>query len=161
MSPELKTNEEREMPRAHLVHIGCALAIIAIMFIDMFFEITTPVLGFIPWYVSLGICIFILFFAAGFMIQSHKTLFGGEGEAPDHVVTDGIFDQVRHPMYVGILLIHLAFVALSQSLIALGAWFVIVFIYNRLANYEEDILEEMFGDDYKEYKKQTSKWVPR
>ena len=149
------------MPRAHLVHIGCAVAIIAIMFIDMLLGITTPLLGFIPWYVSLGICIFILIFAAGFMYQSHKALFDESDEGPDHVITDGIFDQVRHPMYVGILLIHLAFIILSQSLIALGAWFVVIFIYNRLANYEEDVLEEMFGEDYKEYKKQTSKWVPR
>ncbi|NVM52493.1 MAG: isoprenylcysteine carboxylmethyltransferase family protein [Candidatus Helarchaeota archaeon] len=158
-----KAKREREMPRAHLLHIGCALAIILLIVLDMVFNLTTRILPgfFIPWYVSVGLCILILIFALLFIIKSHNALFSGEDDAPNHVITDGVFDQVRHPMYIGILLIHLAFITLTMSLIAFGAWIVVIIIYNRMASYEEKVLEEMFGDEYREYKKRTSKWIPR
>ena len=158
-----KTKKEREIPRAHLVHILSAAVIVGILVFDgAIFNFSTQVLAeYIRWEVRVIFCAIIAVFALIFIIRSHNALFGSEEEGPSHLITTGIFDQVRHPMYLGILLIHLAFIVLTISLIALGAWIVIVFIYNRMANYEEEVLEEMFGEDYQEYKKRTSKWVPR
>ena len=33
-------------------------------------------------------------------------------------------------------------------------------LYNTLADYEENLLEERFGDEYLEYKKNVRKWIP-
>ena len=33
--------------------------------------------------------------------------------------------------------------------------------YEKMVNFEEDILEEMFGEDYIEYKKKVPKWIPK
>ncbi|MHA1651122.1 MAG: methyltransferase family protein [Candidatus Helarchaeota archaeon] len=154
-------DDGREMPRAHLIHLSSALAMTIIIFLDSFLQITTPILSFIPMVVRIILCGIVLFFALTFVIRSHNALFGGEEHEPNYVITTGIFDQVRHPMYVGILLTYFAFIVLSVSLIALGVWIGIVIIYDRMASYEEKVLEELFGDDYREYKKRTSKWLPR
>jgi protein-S-isoprenylcysteine O-methyltransferase Ste14 len=29
-----------------------------------------------------------------------------------------------------------------------------------MVNYEEKILEDLFGEDYREYKKKVPKWIP-
>jgi protein-S-isoprenylcysteine O-methyltransferase Ste14 len=40
-------------------------------------------------------------------------------------------------------------------------FFIIVFItYNKMANYEEKVLEKLFGEEYLEYKQNVSKWFP-
>jgi protein-S-isoprenylcysteine O-methyltransferase Ste14 len=40
-------------------------------------------------------------------------------------------------------------------------FFIIVFIaYNKMANYEEKVLEKLFGEEYLGYKKKVSKWFP-
>jgi protein-S-isoprenylcysteine O-methyltransferase Ste14 len=94
------------------------------------------------------------------MMKSHNALFDEKGEAVDHLVTDGIFEQTRNPMYFAIILMLLAVVAFTMSLIAFIAWWVIVLIYNWLVNYEERVLQEMFPEDYEEYKKRAPKFVP-
>ena len=64
-------------------------------------------------------------------------------------------------MYLGVLLIYLAFIFLSISLISILIWIVIIVIYNRLATFEEKQLEELFKEKYLEYKNKVPKWIPR
>ena len=76
------------------------------------------------------------------------------------LLSDGIFQFVRHPMYLGIILIYLSFVILNLSLIMLIAWIFIFLILNMMASYEERRLEEIFGQEYLDYQKVVSKWIP-
>jgi protein-S-isoprenylcysteine O-methyltransferase Ste14 len=63
-------------------------------------------------------------------------------------------------MYFGILLIYIAFLFLSISLIGIGLFVIVFLVYNWMVNYEEELLENMFGEDYKEYKTKVPKWIP-
>jgi protein-S-isoprenylcysteine O-methyltransferase Ste14 len=63
-------------------------------------------------------------------------------------------------MYLGVLLLYLAFITLSISLIALVFFIVIFLVYNWLVNFEEKILENKFGNQWLEYKKNVPKWLP-
>jgi protein-S-isoprenylcysteine O-methyltransferase Ste14 len=40
-------------------------------------------------------------------------------------------------------------------------WLLIIHLYVKLANYEEQKLEQRFGKDYLEYKRKVPKWIPR
>jgi protein-S-isoprenylcysteine O-methyltransferase Ste14 len=77
------------------------------------------------------------------------------------LITDGILGHVRHPMYFGVLLIYLACIFLSISLISIAVWIIIIVIYDRLATFEEKQLEELFGQKYLDYKEKVPKWIPR
>ncbi len=161
MTTKEKSSKEREMPRAHLVHFLSAFIIILILILDAaVFDFSTQVLSFIPFVIRIILCGISLAFAIIFVIRAHNALFSDKDEPPSHLVTDGILNQVRNPMYFGILLLHLAFILLTMSLIGFGAWIVVVIIYDKLASYEEEVLEEMFGEEYREYKQRTSKWIP-
>ncbi|NVM28470.1 MAG: isoprenylcysteine carboxylmethyltransferase family protein [Candidatus Helarchaeota archaeon] len=157
------SGKEPEMPKSHLIHVSSAIIMVSLLIIDSLLNITTWILEFIPWYINLALCVFFLVFAMLFILRSHKALFGGYFKSvsePSTLITDGIFAQVRHPMYVGIILIHLSFVLLVGSLIGFGVWIAIIILYNWLANYEEDYLDELYGEQYQDYKKHARKWLP-
>lgn len=95
------------------------------------------------------------------MIRAENALFSGEKhKPPTNPITTGIFNQIHNPMYLDILLLYFSFIVLTMSLIAFGAWIVIVIIYDRMVSFDEKILEEMFREEYKNYKKKTNKWIP-
>ena len=73
---------------------------------------------------------------------------------------EGIYKYIRHPMYMGILVIYLSLVILNLSIIMLAAWILIFLVMNIMASYEERHLIEIFGQDYKNYKDNVSKWLP-
>ncbi|MFX0019595.1 MAG: methyltransferase family protein, partial [Candidatus Hermodarchaeota archaeon] len=76
------------------------------------------------------------------------------------LITTGILEYVRNPMYFGILLIYVSFIFLSISLISIAFFLLVFLVYNRMVNFEEKILESMFGDQFLDYKKKVSKWIP-
>src|SRR5215813_608151 len=78
------------------------------------------------------------------------------------LVIKGLYRYVRNPMILGVLTVLLgeALIVRSESiLIWAGVFFIINTIY--FIVYEEPNLEQRFGDDYREYKKHVSRWLPR
>jgi len=78
------------------------------------------------------------------------------------LVTYGIFQLVRNPLYVGNFLIWMGFVVISGVM-----WFLPVAIllfaieYSLIVAYEEGVLESIFGQEYLDYKQTTPRWFPR
>ncbi len=91
---------------------------------------------------------------------SHKQLFHNN-EPSNVLITDGILGYIRNPLYLSILLLYLALLFLSISLISTCLFIFIFLIYNWMVNCEEKILEDIFGDKYREYKKKVPKWIPK
>jgi protein-S-isoprenylcysteine O-methyltransferase Ste14 len=81
-------------------------------------------------------------------------------QLPDHVVTAGPFRRVRHPIYLGVLLVYLGMVLATASLLSLAILVSIFFFYNYIAGYEEKLLEARFGQAYRDYAIRTGKWIP-
>lgn len=106
--------------------------------------------------------LFIIIFVVGYLFvrASHNVLFRNP-ENKNALITNGILGHVRHPMYFGVLLFYLACLFLSISLISVAIWVVIIIIYNGLATFEEKQLEQLFGQEYFEYKAKVPKWIPR
>jgi protein-S-isoprenylcysteine O-methyltransferase Ste14 len=78
------------------------------------------------------------------------------------LVIKGPYRYVRNPMILGVLTVLLG-EALSlwskNILVWSGEFFLINIIYFII--YEEPNLEKRFGDEYREYKKNVSRWLPR
>ena len=150
-----------EAPHGHLKQGLSAIGFAVIWILDSFiFSFSTVLNSVIPWIVRLIWFIILIAIAYLFIRASHNVLFR-QPENKNDLITDGILGHTRHPMYFGVLLIYLACIFLSISLIAIGLWIVIIVIYDKLATFEEKQLENLFGDKYLEYKKKVPKWIPR
>jgi protein-S-isoprenylcysteine O-methyltransferase Ste14 len=75
--------------------------------------------------------------------------------------SDGVYRWVRHPSYTGMYIyaLGLGFVMHSLISIAILLWGVWYTTHNRIP-VEESVLEDHFGDAYREYKAKTWKLFP-
>jgi protein-S-isoprenylcysteine O-methyltransferase Ste14 len=114
----------------------------------------------IPWYYRLIVFLTLLFIAGYFAQKSHKIIFQEERKELVVINTD-VYARIRHPMYFGSLLTYLSFIVLSLSVIALAIFFIIIIFYFYLCRYEEQLLLEKLGDDYKNYMKKVPMLFPK
>ncbi len=78
------------------------------------------------------------------------------------LIVVGPYRYCRNPMISGVLFILISESLILHSLAILiwaGCFFLINTIYFLIS--EEPALERKFGDDYKQYKKHVSRWLPR
>ena len=76
------------------------------------------------------------------------------------LVTDGLYDKMRHPQYLGLILIVAAFLIMWPTLITLAVAPFLIIRYALLANEEDRELEEKFGDDFRNYKERVPGFIP-
>ena len=153
--------EDREAPHSHFLQAFMPIFFTLIWILDSFvFEISIMLNDYI--HISIRIVLFIVFIGFAFFMMkiSHDTLFKNH-EPSKTLITSGVLGYIRHPLYFGILLIYLSFIWLSFSLISLGIFIFIFLVYDWMVNHEEKILEELFGQDYVEYKQKVGKWFPK
>lgn len=79
---------------------------------------------------------------------------------PDKIVTSGLFEHSRNPMYLGF-----AFVAFGVALLtgAASAFVIAIFHFIVLDRYyipfEEERMSTNFGQEYEEYKARVRRWM--
>jgi len=77
------------------------------------------------------------------------------------VVTAGPYAFVRHPGYLGEIMIWTGFAVVSSNLVLfflLPAMFVAVYLYR--ISVEERMLVKELGDDYVRYRRRTRRLIP-
>jgi len=77
------------------------------------------------------------------------------------LATTGAYSYVRHPQYVGFILVMLGFLVQWPTLLTLAMFPVLVFMYVRLARGEERDALSSFGEAYRDYIKETPAFIPR
>jgi protein-S-isoprenylcysteine O-methyltransferase Ste14 len=104
----------------------------------------------------------LIFIIVGFyLVQgAHKVVFD-EAPIDPQVVDWGVFSFVRHPMYLGVLLILIGLFFWSLSLLSICIWVGFFFFYDRMASYEEEDLIRIFGENYRDYQRRVGKWFPK
>ncbi|NOX69456.1 MAG: isoprenylcysteine carboxylmethyltransferase family protein [Gammaproteobacteria bacterium] len=76
------------------------------------------------------------------------------------LVVSGMYRYTRNPMYVGMVVILIGVAVLLGDLSPFIMPFVFVPVLTvRVIKHEEKMLEERFGDDYREMKKTVRRWV--
>jgi protein-S-isoprenylcysteine O-methyltransferase Ste14 len=96
---------------------------------------------------------------AFYLFKSGHVVVTGD-QRPTEVVSSGAFRYVRHPLYLGSILVYLGLTVSTASLFCLGLLVVIILFYNYIAGYEEKLLEVKLGKTYVAYQKNTGKWLP-
>lgn len=88
---------------------------------------------------------------------------GGKEGKPyaEGLVTEGIFNHCRNPLYVGNILMLLGVGILANSLVYVAIVIpVFIFIYQAIVLAEEDFLRKKFGSGFDEYCKKVNRWFP-
>ena len=85
------------------------------------------------------------------------------GIRDDHqLITDGVFEHIRHPMYAAHILWSIAAALMLHNWIAGFAFlFVTVTQYFSRVSAEEQMMLEQFGEQYENYMQRTGRIIPR
>lgn len=127
------------------------VAFISLTALDLFvLEIWTAGAEMMPMVFQLPV--FALLFVSGvFLISSsHRIVFGEVRNEPG-VICKGVYRIVRHPMYLGSILIFSAFTVLSVSIVSMAILAVVVVFYVHVSRAEERILQDRYGKEYSDY----------
>jgi len=80
---------------------------------------------------------------------------------PGHTLhTGGFYARVRHPSYLGIVLMDLGFAGVFRSTVALLLMPVVFWMFKRRMDVEEAFLSQRFGDEYRDYMGRTRRLLP-
>lgn len=102
-----------------------------------------------------------LFILGGFILlaKSWRVLFAAQQARK--LATDGPYARIRHPQYVGFIVIMLGFLLQWPTLVTLVMFPILVATYVRLAHREERDVATEFGDPWRAYAAVTPRWIPR
>jgi protein-S-isoprenylcysteine O-methyltransferase Ste14 len=77
------------------------------------------------------------------------------------LATTGPYAHLRHPQYVGFVLVMLGFLVQWPTLLTLAMFPVLVWMYVHLARQEEREVRAQFGEVYADYARRVPAFVPR
>ena len=97
---------------------------------------------------------------AGFILLSRAWPVLWRAQREHLLATTGPYGAVRHPQYVGFLLIMAGFLLQWPTLLTLAMFPVLTFAYARLARSEENDVRAEFGADYDAYTAVTPRFIP-
>jgi uncharacterized membrane protein len=80
--------------------------------------------------------------------------------AKDKLVTSDVYALVRHPQYLGFLILTMSMLIHWPTLPTLLMWPVLIVLYYRLARDEEKEMLNRFGNEYAEYKRKVPFLLP-
>jgi protein-S-isoprenylcysteine O-methyltransferase Ste14 len=97
----------------------------------------------------------------GFILLSAAWKVLYDAQSRHTLATTGIYEHVRHPQYVGFIVIMLGFLLQWPTLLTLLMFPVLVVMYVRLARMEEREALREFGDQYRAYMQRVPAFLPR
>ena len=102
-----------------------------------------------------------LFIGGGFILLSSAWKVLYQAQRNRHLATTGPYAKIRHPQYDAFVLIMFGFLLQWPTLLTLLMFPVLVWMYVRLARFEEREAEAEFGDQWREYAAHTPRFIPR
>jgi methanethiol S-methyltransferase len=98
---------------------------------------------------------------AGFVVIAAGWRVLYEAQQRRTLATTGVYSYVRHPQYVGFILVMLGFLVQWPTLLTLAMFPVLVAMYVGLARTEERESLASFGDAYRRYMAEVPGFIPR
>jgi methanethiol S-methyltransferase len=100
------------------------------------------------------------FIGGGFVLISAgwKVLY--EAQKTGNLATTGVYAYMRHPQYVGFVLVMFGFLLQWPTLLTLAMFPVLLWMYVYLARQEEREALQQFGDEYRRYMKRVPAFMP-
>jgi protein-S-isoprenylcysteine O-methyltransferase Ste14 len=98
---------------------------------------------------------------AGFVLLARAWPVLYRAESAGALAESGPYGRIRHPQYVGFVLIMLGFLLQWPTVLTLLMFPVLVYMYRRLALREEADAERTFGEAYERYAERVPRFFPR
>jgi len=134
---------------------------LAVWILDSFiFHYSTFISKYIPLIIRIIFSAIILIYS-GFLARSGLKIVFGEIREEACVIRNGVFKIVRHPIYLGAILLYLGLIVLTFSLLSAFIWILIIIFYYFISKYEEKILTKEFGNSYLQYMTEVPMLIPR
>jgi methanethiol S-methyltransferase len=102
-----------------------------------------------------------VFLIAGFLLLAAAWNVLYKAQQTHTLAKTGAYAYVRHPQYVGFILIMVGFLLQWPTLLTLIMFPILVTMYVRLARREEHEVQKEFGDAYTRYATNTPAFFPR
>ncbi len=102
-----------------------------------------------------------IFIGGGFIFISAAWRVLYEAQQHRSLATAGPYSYVRHPQYLGFILIMFGFLLQWPTILTLAMFPVLVGMYVHLAHQEEREVRAEFGAQYERYAASTPAWLPR
>ena len=117
---------------------------------------------------NLGYSIGFILFILGLVLQGVAEATLGKYYLPSigtvedqKIIKNGIYKYIRHPGYLGEILIFFGLGFVTYSILGiLGAFIVSLMVYFGEVVPEEEYMLEKFGKEYEEYMKETFRFIP-
>lgn len=77
------------------------------------------------------------------------------------LITSGIYSKMRHPVYLGRMLMNLGFLIMFPIVPMLIVTVVFVIVWYLMALHEEMLLMKRFGRNYKKYREKVPMFIPK
>lgn len=147
-----------ENPINDSAQIVFLLVFLVVWGIDSFIlHYTIDLLGLISLLATVPIGVLSFIVGVYFVRKSAAVVFS-QKEAK--VIDTGVYGWVRHPMYLGSLLLLLGFTISTLSILSFLVWIAFFAFLDRMATYEEKDLIRLLGQQYVDYQKKIHKWIP-
>lgn len=101
-----------------------------------------------------------VFIGGGFILLSNAWRVLYAAQKNHALATTGPYARIRHPQYVGFVLIMLGFLVQWPTILTLAMFPVLVFMYAHLARREEQEVGREFGEAYARYRARTPAFIP-
>lgn len=113
----------------------------------------------VAWLVFFGALLCVVLGIYGFK-QAQTTVDPTQPQKASSIVTTGIYQWTRNPMYLGFLMMLFAFsIKLSNPLTLLLLPLFVGYMNQFQIKPEEQVLAELFGKEYEQYLKLVRRWV--
>jgi len=102
-----------------------------------------------------------VFIGGGFILLSAAWRVLYQAQRTGTLAVTGPYARIRHPQYVGFVMILVGFLFQWPTILTLAMFPVLLVMYWRLALREEREVEAEIGDDYRRYAARVPRFVPR
>lgn len=102
-----------------------------------------------------------LLLVAGFWVLASAWPVLYRAQKTGELATGGVYARVRHPQYVGFIVIMLGFLVQWPTILTLAMFPVLVAMYVRLSLKEEREADARFGETWRAYAVRTPRFVPQ
>jgi len=124
-----------------------------------FFKYTTLLNQYVPLVVRMPFGV-ILLVLSGYLAGTGMSIVFGEKREKPSVIRKGVFNVVRHPIYLSEILLYLGLLVLSISVAAAAVWVIAIGFLHYISLYEERLLLARFREEYEQYMREVPMWIP-
>jgi protein-S-isoprenylcysteine O-methyltransferase Ste14 len=116
--------------------------------------------NFVISYILLPISNAVILIGMILVVIGWRRIYKARTSSKAKLVTTGIYSHIRHPQYLGFLMITLGMNLLWVTITTFFLWPLLVVLYYRLAKQEDKTMRETFGETFQEYETSVPMFIP-